>query len=141
MTAVTLAGTLVACDPDEMPVKPVEKIPIEIPIENPIVGKKLTAQSTEVTENNPYYDITQVDSLRNGVVFKTRNDTTFLTPEFDVNLLKDGILLPENLIELDTGKVAANILGELVKADRKLIHEATISATLTDENGKVAVNR
>ncbi len=104
-----------SCDPDEMPVKPVE----ENPIENPIVEDKLTARSTAVTEDNLYYDITKTDSFRNGVVFKTRNDTTFLTPEFDVNLLKDGVVLPENPIELDTGKVVANILGELVQADGK----------------------
>ena len=132
--ALALGGaSLQSCDPETIKPEEPQKPIIENP--DPNIQDKLTAQTTEVTENNPYYDITKTDSLRNGVIFKTRHDTTFLTPEFDVNLLKDGIVLPENPTNLDVGTISAEIFGAIVNNDNQLKDQATISATLTDENG------
>ncbi len=132
--ALALGGaSLQSCDPETIKPEEPQKSIIENP--DPNIQDKLTAQTTEVTENNPYYDITKTDSLRNGVIFKTHNDTTFLTPEFDVNLFKDGAILPENPTELDTGTISAEIFGAIVDHDNQLKDQATISATLTDANG------
>ncbi len=132
--ALALGGaSLQSCDPETIKPEEPQKPIIENP--DPNIQDKLTAQTTEVTENNPYYDITKTDSLRNGVIFKTHNDTTFLTPEFDVNLFKDGAILPENPTELDTGTISAQIFGAIVDHDNQLKDQATISAILTDANG------
>ena len=111
--ALALGGaSLQSCDPETIKPEEPKKPTIENP--DPNIQDKLTAQTTEVTEDNPYYDITKTDSLRNGVIFKTHNDTTFLTPEFDVNLLKDGTVLPENPTNLDIGTISAEIFGAIV---------------------------
>ena len=132
--ALALGGaSLQSCDPETIKPEEPQKPIIENP--DPNIQDKLTAQTTEITEDNPYYDITKTDSLRNGVIFKTHNDTTFLTPEFDVNLFKDGAILPENPTNLDVGTISAEIFGAIVDHDNQLKDQATISATLTDANG------